>query len=541
MGAAPPVAIAHWMHTTARRTPALVPCSVPTRLFGVSPGPEPDPVVGRFLGGSGLVRLDRLRSDSWFDPMVMVAAAHAAFLVGLGEVRRPFAVLAIVVALIGWHLLARAFAPAGSSWLLRDIGSQLAAAGTVLADGGSESPFFFWVLLFLAGQAIRHPVSSFRYLAALALVADLAITATELTVASIGRLALLLAFCLVMAYLRITLDRESAGARQVDSVMWTAFEAAPQAIVLLNDELSVVYANPPANRLLDLIDDSSRVVLDTGEEMALESAFALAERMDAPELVRLTGRLGRRDLRVLSVAVDIAGGRHILVFAEDVTEIVSAGEERTRFLQAAAHQFRTPLTPIRGYSAMLADGEIPEEHIGEAAGAINAGAIRLEQLLDRLAMLLNLRSSTRRPVRQVTVSDLVASAIRDRKGLVRCSGDGALAVSCDPEAAALGISELIDNGALHGRPPVLLESRSADGGVEIRVSDMGEGPPLSDGAALDRAWSTAFPNNVVSARMGTQLGLSQAHSLVELAGGELRFHRSDEGWWFAVGFPTATD
>ena len=112
---------------------------------------------------------------------------------------------------------------------------------------------------------------------------------------------------------------------------------------------------------------------------------------------------------------------------------------------------------------------------------------------------------------------------------------------CDPDAAALGLGELIANGALHGRPPVELEVVGVMGAVEVRVRDGGDGPPLADRSALDRAWSAVTPDNVVSAHMGVQLGLSQAHSLLELAGAELSFRRRDDGWCFVVLFALGSD
>lgn len=504
-------------------------------LLVVTTGPSPAATDGQATGGFGWTRPRWLTTDSWFDPMVAVATIHAAALLTFGDLARPVPVAVATVLLVTWHLSVWVIVPAPRSRLVRDIGSQLAAAAVVWLDGGTESPFFFWVLLFLAGQALRHAARSFLTLAATALVAYAVVMfAVGVTAAAVARLGLLLAFCGVVGYLRNMLDSETAEAREAAAAMLTAFDAAPVGIVLLDGGLVPVYVNGRAQALIDLVEIDTAVVAANGERMTLRDAV---QPTAGAQVVRVELDRAHRDLRVQSVPVTVGHDRRLLAFVEDVTAQVDANEERIRFLQAAAHQFRTPLTPIMGYASMLAAGGLDESDVTEAAASIQHGAQRLEQLLERLTVLLALRSAAPRPTRAVPVSALVdacRSRSISRPDAVRVNGDAH--VDADPEPAVLALGELFENCRIHGTPPVEVAVVSSQETVEIRVWDSGPGPSIGDAAGISTTWGTVFAGNVVSQHMGHQLGLSQAASLFELAGGSLSFRREGDRWWFSVSF-----
>ena len=480
-------------------------------------------------------------------PMLLVCALHAVVLVAFGAVARPAAVLAVVSGMVLMHV---AFSFASSSErmaLVPDVVAHVGAGAVIVLDGGTESPFFFWTLLLLAGQALKFVARSLWILSGFVLLVYVAVVTVtgDLTGASFGRFGLLVAYCGIVVYLRRRLDGEERRSRYFDRVMRVGFDAAPMGVALLDSDLRPVYANRAGAALVEstLADTPSAEVTSIGGTPI--DAFAAARKgfeqaMAEPIVIRIVDRNIVRHLRVLSVPVEVEGRRLMLVMAEDVSAQVAAGEETTRFLQSAAHQFRTPLTPVMAYAHMLAAGDLSGSDVVEAGKTIHRGAQDLEALLDHLSTLLKLRTSRRPPAIELTMSDLISRMLDglDRSPDVVFDGDRDLRVRCAPAPASAAMAELVSNGWHHGVPPIALAWHMEDESVVVEISDAGSGPPLADRARLADIWTTPFEDTTVSASMGQQLGIAKAVAFVGLSGGTLEFVR-DERWYFALRFPLA--
>ena len=68
-------------------------------------------------------------------------------------------------------------------------------------------------------------------------------------------------------------------------------------------------------------------------------------------------------------------------------ELDSLEEDQRKFISNVSHDFRSPLTSIKGYAQAMADGVIPEEMMEKYLGIIIFEAERLEKLTDNLLEL----------------------------------------------------------------------------------------------------------------------------------------------------------
>ncbi|HEY5374048.1 MAG TPA: ATP-binding protein [Polyangiaceae bacterium] len=215
--------------------------------------------------------------------------------------------------------------------------------------------------------------------------------------------------------------------------------------------------------------------------------------------------------------VPVAGGGEIGELAEAFREMTRKLEARHRYISAfaadVAHEFKSPLTSIRGAAELLSEGAADDlEARRRFLGNISPDAARLDRLVSRLLELSRIDASEESAVLVDLVLDYASSV------------PVILARPADLEAALLN---LIDN-ALKFSPPgspvhVAVVGRPAEGFVSITVADHGPGIPVQH---LPRVFERFFTTD--ADRSGTGLGLAIVKSVVEAHAGSVSVESSPE-------------
>lgn len=187
-----------------------------------------------------------------WDPLAFIFFAHGVGLAVAGDTQDP-----LLVSLLSGGL---ALTRLGVTWLLphgtertpkfiTSLVSTGLAFAVVLADGGTESPFFFWVLLLLGWQVLIFDQRRFRTLGIFTVAAYLVVIGftSEYTAAAGFRLGLLAAFIVTLALGRWILDRREAEVARLDDVVKAIIDDAPMAMAVLDaDRDTLLYANGAA-------------------------------------------------------------------------------------------------------------------------------------------------------------------------------------------------------------------------------------------------------------------------------------------------------
>ena len=243
--------------------------------------------------------------------------------------------------------------------------------------------------------------------------------------------------------------------------------------------------------------------------------------------------------------VPVAGGGEISELGQAFREMTRKLEARHRYISAfaadVAHEFKSPLTSIRGAAELLAEGAADELDARERfLENIALDAARLDRLVSRLLELSRIDASEEAPV-LVDLEALVRRAVERSQG-----PDGGVVLEytssipviparpADLEAALLN---LIDN-ALKFSPPgckveVRVSGRAGQGTVTIAVSDQGPGIPEQN---LPRIFERFFTTD--ADRSGTGLGLAIVKSVVEALGGTVSVRSTvGQGSCFSLHLP----
>lgn len=210
------------------------------------------------------------------------------------------------------------------------------------------------------------------------------------------------------------------------------------------------------------------------------------------------------------------------------------------FARNVSHEFKTPLTGIRGAVELLGDYGATmsaEEHsnfLANIAGATD----RLERLTADMLELA--RADIVVPEQQRFVLGELLDEIRERyagRGLrVDVEGDALDAgISMKSAIADTIVANLLDNSLRHRASRVVVRALALSGErIEVRVSD--DGPGIADEIA-DEIFTPFFTTAADSD--GTGLGLAIVRSYLGRHGGEITLVPSPRGAVFRLILPTA--
>jgi len=206
------------------------------------------------------------------------------------------------------------------------------------------------------------------------------------------------------------------------------------------------------------------------------------------------------------------------------------------FLADASHELRTPLTVIKGYSEMLAKGQISAESDRQRAfDRVNAEIVRMENLIHDLLLLAELGETTV-PIREeVDLSELLSSHSRDfqtlhsQRSVTIEIKDG---ISCLGSADHLRrlMQNILNNISRHtpADAPVRIQLSRNGKKSFLRIEDGGPGLPETsyrDGIEL----LNRFDSSRSRETGGSGLGLSIIAAIVHEHGGTLAMRKSALG------------
>ena len=223
-------------------------------------------------------------------------------------------------------------------------------------------------------------------------------------------------------------------------------------------------------------------------------------------------------------------------------------KEMSKHLAMLAHELRTPLAAIRGYTELL-ENELPPPGQKEKARRIRALTGRLETLISDRLEIAKFGNNRRRPVKieielrpflEQILQDLEPQALAKRHTMMFGGEIPSLTLRTDPELLRSVLSDLLANAIRYTPPQGRIVLRVAQHGETIRIEVQ------DDGIGIDLEEQTriydAFYRTDAATRMderGSGLGLYLARHYVETLGGTIRVvsRGPGEGSIASVDFP----
>lgn len=343
-------------------------------------------------------------------------------------------------------------------------------------------------------------------------------------------------------------------------------ESIADGVVVTDVNRKVTVINQAAVEMLDLPDQVPagrsiswvyRAFPPETLEMVQQVMSELSARPTSPwpEQVAMSEATLERDGAILEAhfAPVIAGEgefRGVVTVLRDITREREIAQAKSEFVSIVAHELRTPMTSIKGYTDLLMSGAA-----GQVTEAQSSFLTVVKSNADRLAALVaDLLDLSRIEAGRVTLKSeslklgpLIDEVVKSLKGLIEETEvtidaqipTGLPPVRADRDRVAQVLTNLISNACKYtpGKGTVVVAIHRTDGMLQTDIRDTGIGIPPEQIARIFERFERG-DHDLVRQRPGTGLGLPIAKSIVEMHGGQIWAQSQvDQGSTFSFTLP----
>ena len=330
---------------------------------------------------------------------------------------------------------------------------------------------------------------------------------------------------------------------------------SPDGFALFDADDRFVYANEAFARMTSI---SAATLSQTSQGRAhLEQSLRQLADPTLPWPGLWDEALGARqcvliepERKILSIETKQSASGDQMLFLRDVTRETEVDRMKSEFLSTAAHELRTPLVSIFGYSELLLTRQFAPERVKMMVETIHRQAGLIVNLINELLDLARIEARQGKDFRmsvqtlQPQVSEAITAALApDDKRVVRCQLPAEPCwASIDAEKFRQALTNVISNAQKYSpgggaiEISMVIESRREMEMAGIRVQDHGIGMTPSQLLRVFERFYRADPSGNIP---GTGLGLSIVKEIIELHGGEVEIHSAiDEGTTVTLWLPT---
>lgn len=206
------------------------------------------------------------------------------------------------------------------------------------------------------------------------------------------------------------------------------------------------------------------------------------------------------------------------------SQIAGAEDDQKKFVANVSHDFRSPLTSIRGYLEAMIDGTIPPETHEKYLKVVLAETERLTKLTNSLLTLNNLNTKGMlldrtdfniNPVIRATAASFEGTCLKKNIAIELILTGDEMFVHADVEKIQQVLYNLIDNAIKfsHHDSVIKVETSLKKNKLFISVKDTGIGIPKED---LKQIWDRFYKSDLSRGRdkKGTGLGLSIVKEII---------------------------
>ncbi len=248
-----------------------------------------------------------------------------------------------------------------------------------------------------------------------------------------------------------------------------------------------------------------------------------------------TLQLALASIVAVLVAAILLGG---WLIATDVRRQMRLAQQKTDFVSNVSHELKTPLTSIRMFADMLAEGRVEErDRQANYLRIISAESARLTRLINNVLDFARMERGAplgeRRPCDLTEVVREVVSTCQPHLEAVGVALSleveaDEFPLLADRDAIAQIILNLISNAEKYGGHEVLVRMRRENGSGLVEVLDRGPGIPQKKREAVFQPFHRLH-DSLASGVSGSGLGLTLARRMAQAHGGNVTYSPREGG------------
>jgi PAS domain S-box-containing protein len=328
----------------------------------------------------------------------------------------------------------------------------------------------------------------------------------------------------------------------------SAYDGLPDAVVVADSGGQVIDVNTSAVRILgvsrtELIGQPLAAALPLLDPQGRDwwectrPFSGLPSRIRQPERLLTLVQPDRDDREMFVTAAYVRDDRHrlsaVIVCLRDTTARSRYERSGTELLSVVAHELRSPLTSVKGFTSTLIDkwDRFNDEQKLHMLRTVNADADRLTRLISELLDASRIESGRLELHKQVVdLPELVRRQVAGRVAagepedrFVTQIATSLPELWADPDKLAQVVGNLVENALRHGSGTVTITIDAAADSITVSVVDEGDGIAAE---ALSRIFTKFWHD---ARRGGTGLGLFIAKGIIDAHGGSIEADHSPTG------------
>lgn len=253
----------------------------------------------------------------------------------------------------------------------------------------------------------------------------------------------------------------------------------------------------------------------------------------APEVIRLVQPSHRALARLVRHNVD--GRGESILYLRDVTQETEVDRMKTEFLSTAAHELRTPMVSIFGFTELLLNRPIPDGKKRDLLETIHRQSSILINMVNELLDLARIEARAGKDMKRESLP--IGPLIEQTVGAILVAGDsrkvqvdmahGQVLVSVDREKTMQALTNVLSNAYKYSpqggeiRLSTVVGRLRETPALGVRVQDQGIGMTSAQQARVFERFYRADPSGNIP---GTGLGMSLVKEIAELQGGQVELH-----------------
>lgn len=261
-------------------------------------------------------------------------------------------------------------------------------------------------------------------------------------------------------------------------------------------------------------------------------------------------------LGLLIAVLVLAIGVGSMLIVADLNRQLTLARQKTDFVSNVSHELKTPLTSIRMFSELLAEGRVNDPAKQRSYLAIiTAEAARLTRLINNVLDFARIeRGEKKYQFENCDLTKVVGEAAETYRPHLEANGfrfacelpEKPLPVNADRDAIAQVIVNLLSNAEKYSdqQKEIVLRMEPRDSPlphIEVKVMDRGMGVPEGCGAKIFEQFYRAH-DSLSSGIQGSGLGLTLARQIARAHGGDLVYEpRKGGGSCFILRLPAKRD
>lgn len=362
----------------------------------------------------------------------------------------------------------------------------------------------------------------------------------------------------LQTYDQINVDRIVREKSKTDAIIRNIADG----VVVTGTRDEVLLINEPAERWFgvvekDVFDQPAQSAIGTEgfAELIADTRLALDGIRSRDFIVKIPGRVQETVLhaRAARVAADRGEFVGIITVLRDVTSEREIDRMKTDIVSVVAHELRSPLVSIMGYSGILREEDLDWKTRTEFARIINDESNRMVEMINKYLDISRIESGKTEIVRVPTDLGEVARHVIDinrgqadaRNIRVEFTAPRRLTpIMIDPNLIGQAILNLFSNAIKYSPSDTVVSVTITEhrDEVEIAISDQGFGIAEAAKARLFERFFRAEEDPRVRQTKGTGLGLTLVKEIVDHHGGRVRVESEmNKGSTFAILLPKRWD